>query len=114
MNFRKCGAGIALLSGALCAALCTSTAVQAQTWMHPGIVVNKAQLDATRAAYQSGNAVIVDQVNKAMNSNYGSTGYTVQGPWPGRSNPCRAHSNPTNGCPAADHPPNAAYLHAPF
>src|SRR5258708_14828015 len=80
--------------------------------MHPGIVVNKAQLDATRAAYQSGNAVIVDQVNKAMNSNYGSTGYTVQGPWPGGINQCGANSNPNNGCQEADNDSNAAYVQA--
>jgi hypothetical protein len=50
------------LPGVLCAALCLAAAGQAQAWTHPGIVVSQAQLDATRAAYQAGNPVIVDQV----------------------------------------------------
>jgi hypothetical protein len=112
MSFPKSAVRIALLLGASCAALLPSAAVQAQTWMHPGIVVSKAQLDATRAAYQAGNSVIVDQVNKAMNSNYGSTSYTVQGPWPGGINQCGANSNPNNGCQEADNDSNAAYVQA--
>jgi hypothetical protein len=86
--------------------------VQAQTWKHPGIVVSQAQLDATRAAYQAGNPVIVDQVNKAMNSTYGSLSYTVQGPWPGGINQCGSNSNPNNGCLMADNDSNAAYVQA--
>ena len=112
MNFRKSAVGIALLSGALCAAFCSSVTVQAQTWTHPGIVVSQAQLDATRTAYQNGNAVVVDQVNKAMNSSYGSLSYTVQGPWSGGINQCGANSNPNNGCQEADNDSNAAYVQA--
>jgi hypothetical protein len=112
MNFRKKSAvGIALLFGALCAAFSTLTA-QAQTWEHPGIVVSQAQLDATRTAYQNGAPVIVDQVNKAMNSSYGSLSYTVQGPWPGGINQCGANSTPNNGCQSADNDSNAAYVQA--
>ena len=65
MSYPQSAVRIALLLAASCATLFPSASVQAQTWMHPGIVVSKAQLDATRAAYQAGNAVIVDQVNKA-------------------------------------------------
>jgi len=86
--------------------------VQAQTWVHPGIVVSQAQLDAMRAAYQANNSVIVDQVNKAMNSTYGALNYTVQGPWPGGINQCGAISKPNNGCSAADNDSNAAYVQA--
>jgi Alginate lyase len=112
MNFsKKSAVGIALLSGALCEALSTST-LQAQTWKHPGIVVSQAQLDATRTAYQNGNPVIVDQINKAMNSSYGSLSYTVQGPWPGGINQCGANSTPNNGCQYADNDSNAAYVQA--
>jgi hypothetical protein len=101
-----------LLIGASCAALLTSSAVHAQTWIHPGIVVSKAQLDATRAAYQANNSVVVDQVNKAMASNYGSQSYTVQGPWPGGINQCGATSKPNYGCTMADNDSNAAYVQA--
>jgi hypothetical protein len=100
------------LRRAVCAALCLSAATQALAWKHPGIVVSQDQLDATRAAYQAGNSVIVDQVNKAKNSNYGSTGYTVKGPWPGGVNQCGSSSNPNHGCQNADDDSNAAYVQA--
>ena len=96
----------------LLATVSLSAHTMAQTWKHPGIVVSQAQLDATRAAYQAGNPVIVDQINKAKNSAYGSTGYTVQGPWPGGINQCGPSSNPNNGCQAADNDSNAAYVQA--
>jgi len=96
----------------VCAALCLSAATQALAWKHPGIVVSQDQLDATRAAYQAGNSVIVDQVNKAKNSNYGSTGYSVKGPWPGGVNQCGSSSNPNHGCQNADDDSNAAYVQA--
>jgi len=112
MSFSKPVVHIALLFGASCAAFCSSPAVQAQTWTHPGIVVSQAQLDATRAAYQAGDSVVVDQVNKAKNSNYGSLTYTVQGPWPGGINQCGANSTPNNGCLEADNDSNAAYVQA--
>lgn len=69
-------------------------------------------MDATTAAYQAGNSVIVSQVNKAKASNYGSTSYTVQGPWPGGINQCGANSTPNNGCSEADNDSNAAYVQA--
>ena len=81
-------------------------------WVHPGIVVSDAQLQATRAAYQAGNSVIVDQVNKAKSSAYGSLSYSVQGPWPGGINQCGASSNPNHGCSEADNDSNAAYVQA--
>src|ERR1700761_4909363 len=100
------------LRGVLYAAVCLSAATQALAWKHPGIVVSQDQLDATRAAYQAGNPVIVDQVNKAKNSNYGSTGYSVKGPWPGGINQCGSNSNPNHGCQDADDDSNAAYVQA--
>lgn len=101
-----------LLLGAWCAAVSLSTKVQAQTWIHPGIVVSQAQLDATRAAYQASNPVVVDQVNKAMNSDYGSLTYTVQGPWQYGINLCGSGSIPDQGCSEADHDAGAAYVQA--
>jgi Alginate lyase len=101
-----------VLPGALCAALCLSVATQAQAWTHPGIVVSQDQLNASRAAYQAGNSVIVDQVNKAKNSNYGSLSYSVKGPWPGGINQCGSNSNPNHGCQNADDDSNAAYVQA--
>ena len=103
---------ISLLPGVLCAALCLAAAGQAHAWTHPGIVVSQVQLDATRVAYQAGNPVILDQVNKAKNSNYGSLSYTVKGPWPGGINQCGSNSNPNNGCQQADDDSNAAYVQA--
>lgn len=98
--------------GLLFAIFCFSTLAEGQTWVHPGIVVSQAQLDATTAAYQAGNSVIVSQVNKAEASNYGSLSYTVQGPWSGGINQCGASSNPNNGCSEADNDSNAAYVQA--
>jgi hypothetical protein len=112
MSLPKSVVRTALLCSASCAAFYPFTAVQAQTWKHPGIVVSKAQLDATRAAYQAGNSVVVDQVTKAQSSTYGSSTYTVQGPWPGGINQCGSNSNPNNGCLAADNDSNAAYVQA--
>jgi hypothetical protein len=112
MRSRKSAVGIGVLRGALCAVFCLSATVRAQAWTHPGIVVSQAQLEATRAAYQAGNSVVVAQVNKAMSSGYGSLTYTVQGPWPGGINQCGASSNPNNGCQYADNDSNAAYVQA--
>ena len=112
MHFRKPVVSLAISFSVLCAVFCPSFTALAQTWTHPGIVVSQAQLDATRTAYLAGNSVIVDQVNKAMNSSYGSLSYTVQGPWPGGINQCGANSNPNNGCLAADNDSNAAYVQA--
>jgi hypothetical protein len=112
MHSRKPKVHLLPLPGVLCAALCLSVATQAQAWTHPGIVVSQAQLDASRAAYQAGNPVLVDQVNKAKNSNYGSTSYAVKGPWPGGINQCGSNSNPNNGCQNADDDSNAAYVQA--
>ena len=100
------------LRGVLCAALCLAATTPALAWKHPGIGVSQDQLDATRAAYQAGNPVIVDQVNKAKSSNYGSTSYSVKGPWPGGINQCGSNSNPNNGCQNADDDSNAAYVQA--
>jgi hypothetical protein len=91
---------------------CLAPTAQSQTWVHPGIVVSADQLQATRAAYQAGNPVIVQQVNNAMNSDYGSLNYTVQGPWPGGINQCGADSDPNQGCSDADDDSDAAYVQA--
>jgi Alginate lyase len=112
MHLGKPKVRMTVLPGALCAALCLSVAMQAQAWTHPGIVVSQDQLNASRAAYQAGNSVIVDQVNKAQNSNYGSLSYSVKGPWPGGINQCGANSTPNNGCQNADDDSNAAYVQA--
>jgi hypothetical protein len=104
-----------MLSGkpALRLALLLLTApAAAQTWTHPGIVISPAQLAATRAAYQAGNSVIVSQVNKAKDSDYGSLSYAVQGPASGGINQCGSNSNPNKGCSTADNDSAAAYVQA--
>ena len=116
----KSAVTMVLLAGALCAPLIPSGEVAAQTqtwtqdrsWTHPGIVVSREQLDATRAAYRAGDPVIVSQVSKAMSGSYGSLTYTVQGPWPGGINQCGANSTPNHGCQSADNDSNAAYVQA--
>ena len=112
MGSGKSAMSIALVRGALCVACLLSVTFQARAWTHPGIVVSQAQLNATRAAYQAGNPVIVSQVNKAMNSAYGSLTYAVEGPWPGGINQCGANSTPNDGCQDADNDSNAAYVQA--
>jgi Alginate lyase len=89
-----------------------TAAAQTQTWTHPGIVVSPAQLAATRAAYQAGNSVIVSQINKAKDSDYGSLSYSVQGPSSGGINQCGSNSNPNKGCSTADNDSAAAYVQA--
>jgi hypothetical protein len=111
MNLPKAEVRVVLLLGVF-AALYPATDIQAQTWVHPGIVINQARLDAVRASYQAGDSVIVSEVNKAMNSDYGSLTYAVQGPWPGGINQCGSYSRPNNGCLAADNDSNAAYVQA--
>jgi hypothetical protein len=100
------------VAAALCAVLSLPMAMQSQAWVHPGIVVSPDQLAATRVAYQAQNAVIVDQVNKAKDSEYGSLSYSVKGPWPAGVNQCGSNSNPNHGCQDADDDSNAAYLQA--
>src|SRR5882724_8546261 len=112
MRPRKPKVCIGWLPGALCVALSLAATGPAQAWTHPGIVVSQGQLDATRSAYQAGNSVIVDQVNKAKNGNYGSLSYSVKGPWPGGINQCGSNSNPNKGCQQADDDSNAAYVQA--
>lgn len=109
MRSTSIGSRIALLLVSACIVL-LGTAANAQTWVHPGIVVSPQQLAATRTAYQNGNPTVVDQVNKAMASNYGSTGYTVRGYYPGGISQCGADSSPDNGCSNADYDSNAAYV----
>ena len=112
MTSRKSAAAIALLAAALCAPPVLSEEAPAQAWTHPGIAVSRDQLNATRAAYEAGDALIVSQVSKAMDSSYGSLTYTVQGPWPGGLNQCGANSTPNDGCQFADNDSNAAYVQA--
>src|SRR5258708_5453324 len=47
--------------------------------MHPAMVMSEPQLDATRAADPAGSSVVVEQGNKAENSNYNSWTYSPQG-----------------------------------
>ena len=61
MSFSKLAARSVSTLAVLSAALFLSVKVTAQSWVHPGIVVSQAQLDATTAAYQAGNSVIVNQ-----------------------------------------------------
>jgi hypothetical protein len=91
---------------------CSPGQIQAQTWKHPGVLVSQAQLDATKAAYEAGDAVVVSQVNKAMKSEYGSLSYTPLGPYPGGIEQCGSSSNPDYGCSDSDSDSNAAYVQA--
>lgn len=93
-----------------CAVTLGSAVASAQTWVHPGIVVSPQQLAVTRTAYQNGDATVMDQVNKARASAYGSTSYTVKGYYPGGVSQCGSYSNPDNGCSNADNDSDAAYV----
>lgn len=112
MRITSFGGCTFLLRATACAALCVGVALNAQTWVHPGIVVSPQQLAATRTAYQNSDNTVVDQVNKAMSSSYGSISYAVQGYYPGGINQCGAYSNPNHGCTNADNDSNAAYVQA--
>lgn len=90
-----------------------STVASAQTWVHPGIVVSPQQLAASRSAYLNNtSSVVVNAVNKAKASSYGSQTYAIQGYYSGGYNQCGQDSNPNNGCSAADSDSNAAYVQA--
>jgi len=112
MRIRFLGIRTVLSFTTACVVMFGSALADAQTWVHPGIVVSPQQLAATRTAYQNGNATVVSQVNKAMASEYGSTSYTVKGYYPGGINQCGSDSTPNDGCSNADSDSNAAYVQA--
>jgi hypothetical protein len=103
------GQRIVLSFAAACALMLGATA-DAQTWVHPGIVVSPAQLRAIQAAYQSNNPTVVNQVNNAMASDYGSASYIPKGYYSGGINYCGQNSTPNDGCSNADSDSNAAYV----
>ncbi|GAA1694442.1 alginate lyase family protein [Kribbella yunnanensis] len=85
-----------------------STAAPA-AFKHPGVLVNKAQLDFARQQVQSGAQPQTAAYNAMKGSSYGALSYT---PKPRAIVECGSNSNPNNGCSDERNDALAAYTHA--
>lgn len=63
-------------------------------FVHPGVSLNKAQLDAMRSRVNAGQQPWKDAYNAMMGSQYGST---TRNPAPRATVECGSGSNPNNG-----------------
>jgi hypothetical protein len=97
----------------------SATAQTADPFVHPGVLLSKAQLDWMAEEVNSGvepwatefaNAQTV--VKNSSHIAWGSLSYKVQGPWPGGWNQCGSYSTPDDGCTYADADSTAAYIQA--
>ncbi len=104
------------------AILLTCQSATAQTpdpFVHPGVLLNKAQLDWMAEEVNAGvepwareftNAQTV--VKNSSHIAWGSLSYKVQGPSSGGWNQCGSFSTPDDGCTFADADSAAAYIQA--
>jgi len=76
---------------------------------HPGVLINRAQLDFVKAKIQAGAEPWTSGYNKARTSSSGSLSYT---PHPRSIVECGSSSNPNNGCTDERGDAMAAYTHA--
>ena len=76
---------------------------------HPGVLVNKAQLDFVRAKIAAGEQPWKGAYDKAVADNYGSLAYAAK---PQVNVECGPYSNPNNGCAEEANDSIAAYTHA--
>jgi hypothetical protein len=86
-----------------------ATAVEAQSFRHPGVLVNRAQLDFVKGKVQSGAQPWKGAFDKAKADPHGSLSYT---PHPRAVVECGPSSNPNLGCTDERGDAKAAYTHA--
>lgn len=67
-------------------------------FVHPGVLVNKAQLDYMKSQTLSGVEPFASTYQKAKSSAWGSLTYTAQGPPKSGTIECGSYSKPDNGC----------------
>jgi hypothetical protein len=87
----------------------TPTPVVPGAFRHPGVLVNRAQLDFVKAKIQTGAQPWKAAFDKARTSTHGSLAYT---PHPRAIVECGPSSNPNNGCTDERNDAVAAYTHA--
>jgi len=119
-----------MASSLLCSVACSPTAAghadtEAETettvdseiapavaFQHPGVLVNRAQLDFVKAQVKSKTNPINAAFVKATNSSFGSLSYAPKGPPSGGTIDCGSFSNPDHGCSAEDDDGSAAFTQA--
>jgi Alginate lyase len=82
----------------------------AQSLVHPGVLVSRAQLDFVKAQIQSKTEPVYTQFLHAQSSVYGDLNYKVKGPPPDGVIACGPYSHPDQGCRDEDEDASAAYL----
>ena len=100
--------GASILVSALSPTLATA-ADAAAPFHHPGIMVNRAQLDFVRAKIAAGAEPWKSAFEAAKSSDLGSLTYT---PHPWKTCECGPRSNPDLGCKDEQHDSEAAYAQA--
>jgi hypothetical protein len=93
---------------AACFALLPGLA-DAQPFRHPGVVVDKSQLDFVKAKIQAGEQPWKNAFDKMKASSYASPSYA---PKPRADVECGSYSSPNNGCSEERGDAAAAYAHA--
>jgi hypothetical protein len=88
-------------------------------WVHPGVLLNKAQLDWMAQEVNAGVEPWATEFANAKTAApgtgdqaWGSLTYAVEGPVAGGMNQCGSDSSPNDGCSAADSDSSAAYIQA--
>jgi hypothetical protein len=81
-----------------------------QTFQHPGVLLDRTQLDFLKAQVAAKNNPFYQEFLWAKDSEYAALDYHVQGPPPTGIINCGSYSRPDIGCKAEDHDATAAYL----
>lgn len=98
---------------AACAAFLTGAALlPAQGFVHPGVLVNRAQLEFVKAQVKAKVEPFYTQFKEAQASEYGSLNYKLKGPPANGIIACGSYSRPDYGCHDEDADASAAYLQA--
>lgn len=84
----------------------------AQQFVHPGVLVSKAQLDFVKAQVKAKTEPFYTQFKAAQASEYGDLNYKLKGPPANGTIACGSYSRPDYGCHDEDADASAAYLQA--
>ena len=114
LGLMACGAGSQ--SDGPTASLASPTKLLAatvtSTFKHPGVVLDRAQLDFIKAQVNAGVEPYASAFNVAKTSKYGAIPYTVIGPPASGTIECGSNSNPDIGCSNEHTDASAAYTQA--
>jgi Alginate lyase len=81
-----------------------------QTFQHPGVLLDRTQLDFLKAQVAAKAQPFYQEFLWAKASSYGALDYRLQGPPKDNIIDCGSHSNPNHGCREEDSDGTAAYL----